>query len=29
MINGVLSSELAAGVHALAIQALAPGEDAR
>jgi BolA protein len=29
MINGVLSSEFAAGVHALAIQALAPGEDAR
>lgn len=29
MINRVLGSELASGVHALAIQALAPGEDAR
>jgi BolA protein len=26
MINGILSSELAGGVHALAIQAVAPGE---
>ena len=26
MINGILSSELAGGVHALAIQAAAPGE---
>lgn len=26
MINGILSSELAAGVHALAIHAAAPGE---
>ncbi len=29
MINHVLSSELANRVHALAIEALAPGEDAR
>ena len=27
MINGILSDELAAGVHALAIHASAPGED--
>jgi BolA protein len=27
MINGILSDELAAGVHALAIHAAAPGED--
>ncbi len=26
MINGILSDELAAGVHALAIHAAAPGE---
>lgn len=29
MVNHVLGSELASGVHALAIHALAPGEDAR
>jgi BolA protein len=28
MVNHVLSAELAAGVHALAIRALAPGEEA-